>query len=54
VVSTAGTVSNRSRGGRPSSINLLTLVPERIGIETLIWSPRERNFVSGPIKSFAR
>jgi 3',5'-cyclic AMP phosphodiesterase CpdA len=54
VVSTAGTVSNRSRGGRPSSINLLTLVPERIGIETLIWSPRERNFVSGPVKSFAR
>jgi 3',5'-cyclic AMP phosphodiesterase CpdA len=54
VVSTAGTVSNRSRGGRPSSINIITLAPSGIEVVTLIWSSREHTFVRGPVRSFAR
>jgi hypothetical protein len=54
VVSTAGTVSNRSRGGRPSSLNIITLSTAAIEVVTLIWSSGDRTFVSGPVRSFAR
>lgn len=54
IVSTAGTVSNRSRGGRPSSANVLALSPDGIEITTLVWSAAEREFVPGPRRSFAR
>ncbi|MGI8497359.1 MAG: metallophosphoesterase family protein [Gemmatimonadaceae bacterium] len=54
VISTAGTVSNRSRGGRPSSLNVLTLVPGSILVETFVWSSTERHFVTGPTRSVQR
>ncbi len=53
VISTAGTVSNRSRGGRPSSINVITLRTAKIFVSTLIWSKDAGAFVDGPERSFA-
>lgn len=53
VISTAGTVSNRSRGGRPSSINVIELQESRIHVATLIWSREKEDFVTGPERSFA-
>jgi 3',5'-cyclic AMP phosphodiesterase CpdA len=54
VISTAGTVSNRSRGGRPSSVNVIDIAPETIAVTTWVWSNDERTFVKGPHKCFAR
>jgi 3',5'-cyclic AMP phosphodiesterase CpdA len=53
VISTAGTVSNRSRGGRPSSINVITLRSHTIKVSTLIWSDEINGFQPGPEKSWA-
>jgi 3',5'-cyclic AMP phosphodiesterase CpdA len=54
VISTAGTVSNRSRGGRPSSLNTIRVTPREIEVHTHIWSRDARGFVLGPRKCFAR
>ena len=54
VVSTAGTVSNRSRGGRPSSVNVITIADGEVVVHTRIWSPLERSFLDGPVHRFAR
>jgi 3',5'-cyclic AMP phosphodiesterase CpdA len=54
VISTAGTVSNRSRGGRPSSLNIIELAPASIDIVTHIWSPEACDLVAGPVRSVAR
>jgi 3',5'-cyclic AMP phosphodiesterase CpdA len=54
VISTAGTVSNRSRGGRPSSLNIISLTPDEIGITTHIWSSGECAFIPGPSREFSR
>ncbi len=54
VVSTAGTVSNRSRGGRPSSVNIIFLKPETIEVVTRIWAPDAHTFVKGPHEVFKR
>jgi 3',5'-cyclic AMP phosphodiesterase CpdA len=54
VISTAGTVSNRSRGGRPSSANVLTITPEAIEVSTLVWSQPSRAFRPGPSQRFER
>lgn len=54
VISTAGTVSNRSRGGRPSSVNLITVKPAAIEVTTLVWAQEERTFARGPHQSFDR
>ncbi|MDQ3696417.1 MAG: metallophosphoesterase [Gemmatimonadota bacterium] len=54
VISTAGTVSNRSRGGRPSSLNVITISHAAIDITTHIWSPEEHGFHPGPVRSFER
>ena len=54
VISTAGTVSNRSRGGRPSSVNLIKVMPEAIEVTTMVWSQEQGTFVPGPQKSFKR
>ncbi len=54
VISTAGTVSNRSRGGRPSSLNVITLSPGQIEVSTSVWSPKMRTFVPGALQCFAR
>ena len=53
VVSTAGTVSNRSRGGRPSSYNVITIEPQSITVVTFIWDG-EGDFISGPRRCFDR
>ena len=54
IISTAGTVSNRSRGGRPSSVNSIRITPQEIEVSTLIWQSAAHNFVAGPAKCFAR
>lgn len=54
IISTAGTISNRSRGGRPSSVNSIRITEGEIEVSTLVWSNGERNFVGGPVKCFVR
>jgi 3',5'-cyclic AMP phosphodiesterase CpdA len=54
VISTAGTVSNRSRGGRPSSANEITITPGSIEVTTLIWSADGKTFAPGPRRCFER
>ncbi len=54
VISTAGTVSSRMRGGRPSSVNSIRLSEDKIEVSTLVWSSTGRAFVPGPTKCFAR
>ena len=54
VISTAGTMSNRSRGGRPSSVNRIRISDHDIEVATLVWSDEEQTFVAGPEKSFPR
>jgi 3',5'-cyclic AMP phosphodiesterase CpdA len=54
VISTAGTVSNRMRGGRPSSVNSIRLSKEQIEVSTLVWSAHDHSFIPGPTKCFRR
>ena len=54
VISTAGTVSNRMRGGRPSSVNSIRISPDTIEVATLVWSASNRAFTPGPTKCFKR
>ena len=54
IISTAGTISNRSRGGRPSSINSIRITPAEIEVSTLLWVEKDKNFVAGPAKCFRR
>jgi 3',5'-cyclic AMP phosphodiesterase CpdA len=54
IISTAGTISNRSRGGRPSSVNSIRITPAEIEVATMVWSEDARDFVSGPVQCFAR
>jgi 3',5'-cyclic AMP phosphodiesterase CpdA len=54
VISTAGTVSERSRGGRPSSVNVIDLGPKTTDVTTHVWSKEQRTFVKGPHKCFKR
>jgi len=54
VISTAGTVSNRQRGGRPSSANSIRITPGRLEVATMVWSDESQTFVAGPVKCFDR
>ncbi|MFL5577344.1 MAG: metallophosphoesterase family protein [Gemmatimonadaceae bacterium] len=54
IVSTAGTVSNRSRGGRPSSYNVISITPRTIEVVTHIWHADARRFDPGPVRCFER
>lgn len=54
VISTAGTISNRSRGGRPSSVNNIRITATEIEVSTLVWSDERRDFIAGPAKCFSR
>jgi 3',5'-cyclic AMP phosphodiesterase CpdA len=54
VISTAGTVSNRSRGGRPSSVNHIDISDTEIHVVTYIWANEGRTFMPGPARRFAR
>ena len=54
VVVTAGTISSRSRGGRPSAINVVTLTSTTIEVETRAWSDREGRFETRESRCFER
>lgn len=54
IISTAGTISDRSRGGRPSSVNSIRISDKDIEVSTLLWSNDEQNFLAGPVKCFVR
>jgi len=54
VISTAGTISSRARGGRPGSVNSIRITTGNIEVSTLVWSVEARGFVPGPSKCFAR
>jgi 3',5'-cyclic AMP phosphodiesterase CpdA len=54
VVSISGTISDRSRGGRPSSVNSIRITDREIEVTTLIWSNESRAFSTGPTQCFAR
>jgi 3',5'-cyclic AMP phosphodiesterase CpdA len=54
VISTAGTVSNRMRGGRPSSVNSIRITPNEIEVSTYVWAQDSGNFTAGPSRCFAR
>lgn len=54
VISTAGTVSERSRGGRPSSVNVIELGPKTTDVTTHVWSREQGTFVKGPHKRYKR
>src|SRR5204862_1226905 len=54
IISTSGTISNRSRGGRPSSVNSIRITAKEIEVSTLLWSDEQSNFVGGPGKCFKR
>ena len=53
-ISTASTISNRGRGGRPSSVNTLRITPTSIEVHAYIWSWQARTFTAGPQQSFKR
>ena len=54
VISTAGTVSSRSRGGRPSSVNVIVIGDQTIEVTTRIWSDESKTFIDGPHRCFER
>ena len=54
IISTAGTISNRARGGRPSSVNSIRITEKSIDVHTLIWSAETRTFNPGPQRCFDR
>ncbi|HJQ20431.1 MAG TPA: metallophosphoesterase [Gemmatimonadaceae bacterium] len=54
IISTAGTISNRARGGRPSSVNVISISATDIDVHTLIWSAEAHSFVPGPHRCFDR
>jgi hypothetical protein len=54
IISTAGTVSNRARGGRPSSVNSIHITDGTVGVHTHIWSAETRAFVLGLEQRFDR
>lgn len=53
VVSTAGTISNRIRAGRPSSFNLVETTGREIRITTYAWQ-KPGNFVASKERTFPR
>jgi 3',5'-cyclic AMP phosphodiesterase CpdA len=53
-VSTSGTHSSRSRGGRPSVFNLVTIDPAAVHIQHFRWEPSSKLFQRSDAYSFAR
>jgi 3',5'-cyclic AMP phosphodiesterase CpdA len=53
-VSTSGTHSSRSRGGRPSVFNLVTVEPAAVHIQHFRWELSTREFQRADAFSFAR
>ena len=53
LVVTAGTISSRSRGGRPSALNIVTLKPTGVEVETRL-SGMAPNSSRRTVRCFAR
>ena len=53
-VSTSGTHSSRSRGGRPSVFNLVRIDAQAVHIQHYRWQPENRRFLRSDTYSFAR
>ncbi|HET8837246.1 MAG TPA: metallophosphoesterase [Gemmatimonadales bacterium] len=53
-VSTSGTHSFRTRGGRPSVFNLVRVEPRAVHIRHYRWEPNSRRFLTSDVYSFAR
>ena len=54
VVSTAGTLCTRTRGGRPSSFNFVTIEPTAVHITYFRWDAQSRRFRASDTYAFAR
>lgn len=54
VVSTAGTLCQRRRGGRPASFNFVTIEPTAVHITFFRWDAESRRFRSSDTTAFAR
>lgn len=56
IVSTAGTVSSRSRGGIPSSYNVISIDPRSITVVTRVWDGKgeKGEFIAGQGRCFER
>jgi 3',5'-cyclic AMP phosphodiesterase CpdA len=54
VVSTAGTLCRRTRGGRPSSFNFVTIEPTAVHITFFRWDAESRRFRASDTCAFAR
>jgi len=54
VVCTAGTLSTRSRGGRPSSFNLVTIEPSAVQVTFFRWEAERGRFRASDTFAFAR
>ncbi len=54
VVSIAGTISSRARGGRPASFNVVTLTDRTIEVETRTWRPGKQQFDHEATRCFTR
>ena len=54
VVSTAGTHSVRTRGGRPSAFNLIRVSPTQVAIEPWVYAREVHTFRRGDVSIFAR
>ncbi len=53
-ISTAGTHTSRTRGGRPSVFNVVRIKPTSVEIQHYRWESEERRFVPSDKHSFAR
>ena len=54
VISTCGTLSSRTRGGRPSSFNLVTLEPTAVQVTFFRWDAERKRFRASDTFAFAR
>jgi 3',5'-cyclic AMP phosphodiesterase CpdA len=54
VVSTAGTLCQRSRGGRPGSFNFVTIEPTAVHITFFRWDAEQHRFRASDTAAFAR
>jgi 3',5'-cyclic AMP phosphodiesterase CpdA len=52
IVATAGTISNRSRGQRPTSINVINMDQERIIVRVLLWEETAGSYQPGLERTF--
>jgi predicted phosphodiesterase len=54
VVSTAGTLSTRARGGRPVSFNFVTIDPTAVQVTIFRWDANRQRFQPSDTAAFAR